>query len=513
MITLAQLSETVTRSGKIGAEVFGDPGTAITSVAYDSRQVQPGGLFVALRGQNSDGHKFLTSAMELGAGAVVVDEEYDESGEKLPIPYLVVSNTRSALPYIASEFYGNPSESFDLIGVTGTNGKTTVTYMIASILRNADYKTAVVGTVGVQIDGEPFETHWSVSTTPESLDLQALFAEFRSRGVMKVVMEVTSIAIDQERTACCQFDTAVFTNLTQDHLDYHGSMESYKAAKERLFLEYAREFAKPGFNAVINIDDPAARDIVEKMAKSGHPVLTYGVKSETADLAAHAIDALPSGTRFHAYERKPRQRAYSIALSIGGLFNVYNGLAAIGVARLRDIDPSVVQQGLAMMLSVPGRFEPVRAGEKGFHVLVDYAHTPDGLENVLQSARALKPTRVIAVFGCGGNRDAKKRPIMGKIAVDLADIAVVTSDNPRKEQPDAIIADILAGIDGGATNPKVVVESDRRAAIYHAICSEAKAGDIVVIAGKGHETYQIVGDQTFPFDDRVVAAEALGECE
>jgi UDP-N-acetylmuramyl-tripeptide synthetase len=513
MITIAALAAECDRRADLNARTIGDEGASISGIAYDSRAVSEGGLFVALRGRQSDGHDFIRQAVEKGANAVMIDEAFAASSPKLSVPCLVVSNTRLALPYVASGYYGHPSRSFDLIGVTGTNGKTTTTYMIASILRSAGYKTAILGTTGVQVDGDPVETHWSVSTTPESLDLQALFASFRSKGVEKVVIEVTSIAVDQERTACCAFDTAVFTNLTLDHLDYHGSMDEYRKSKERLFVEYASRFAKPGFSAVINRDDAVGAAFAEEVAAAGHKVVTYAVRSENADLSAQAIDALPNGTRFHAYERGPHQRAYAIALSIGGLFNVYNGLAAIGVARLRDIDPAVIQQGLAMMLSVPGRFEPVRAGDKGFHVLVDYAHTSDGLDNVLRSALALKPARLITVFGCGGNRDTSKRPIMGRIAVELSDRVIVTSDNPRREQPEAIIADILAGIEGGANNPKVIVEPDRRAAIRIALCDEAARGDIVVIAGKGHETYQLVGDRTLPFDDRAVAAEVLAECE
>jgi UDP-N-acetylmuramoyl-L-alanyl-D-glutamate--2,6-diaminopimelate ligase len=514
MTTLAELFTECGKYPELKMRLAGDcAGVSVTSIAYDSRAVKAGSLFVALRGQHSDGHNYVAAAVEKGASAVMVDDRFVSTGAKVHVPCLTVENTRSALPFLASAFYGHPSEKFDLIGVTGTNGKTTTTYMIAGILHAAGYKTAVVGTVGVYVDGEPVETHWGVSTTPESVDLQALFADFLDRGVQKVVMEVTSIAVDQERTACCAFDTAVFTNFTQDHLDYHGTMEQYRACKERLFVEYAHRYAKPGFNAVINIDDETGRWFADELGKDSRTVVTYGVRSQNADLLAEAIDALPNGTRFHAYERRPRQRAYSIALSIGGLFNVYNGLAAIAAARLRDIDPAVVQQGLATMLSVPGRFEPVRTGDRGFHVLVDYAHTSDGLDNVLRSALALKPTRVIAVFGCGGNRDTGKRPLMGKIAVELADRVIVTSDNPRREQPDAIIADILAGIDGGAKHPKVVVEPDRRAAIRVALCREARPGDIVVIAGKGHETYQLVGDQAFPFDDRTVAAEVLAECE
>jgi len=507
---LKELAEALPPSA--GPDVVGDPDTFFESIAYDSRQVFPGVAFVCLKGEKNDGHAFIGDAVKRGATVLVVNHDQADKASAKGIPYLAVADTRKALPYIAASFYGKPSEKLDLIGVTGTNGKTTTTYMVASILQVAGEKTGVIGTVGVQIDGKAVPTQWTVSTTPESLDLQQLFSRMSQEKVHHVVMEVTSHAIDQERTAACSFATAVFTNLTQDHLDYHKTMEAYQAAKERLFLEYPEKTGRKGFNAVINVDDPAGREIARKVEALGHEVWSYGISSSDARLRAADIRVRPDGTDFTVVECGKSEQTYPISLRIGGLFNVLNALAAIGAARARGIEVHDIQKGLKNLASVPGRFEPVETGDRGFHVLVDYAHTPDGLENVLNSARALDPKRLLVVFGCGGNRDRTKRPKMGRIAQDLADRVVVTSDNPRKEEPNAIIEEILEGIDGGRDNPKVTVEADRRAAIRIAICEQAKPGDIVVIAGKGHETYQIVGDQTLHFDDREVAREVLSEC-
>lgn len=493
-------------------QIVGDQETVVESIAYDSRQVFPGVAFVCLKGEQADGHEFIPDAVKRGASALVVNHAQAEKALTLGIPYLCVEDTRKALPYIAAAFYGNPSRKLDLIGVTGTNGKTTTTYMIGSILQAAGEKTGVIGTVGVQIGGKPVPTQWTTSTTPESLDLQQLLSRMAEERVKRVVMEVTSHAIDQERTTACSFATAVFTNLTQDHLDYHKTMEAYQAAKERLFLEYPERTGAKNFTTVINSDDPAGREIAGKVEAQGHEVWRYAISSPDARLRAADIRVRPDGTDFTVVECGQDKQNYPVSLKIGGLFNVLNALAAIGVARARGIAVHDIQKGLKNLARVPGRFEPVDTAGRGFHVLVDYAHTPDGLENVLKSARALEPKRLIAVFGCGGNRDRTKRPKMGRIAQDLADRVVVTSDNPRKEEPDAIIAEILTGIEGGRENPKVRVEADRRKAIRIALCEEARPGDIIVIAGKGHETYQIVGDQTLHFDDREVAREVLSEC-
>ena len=496
--------------GRFVQLILGDPGTAFESLSYDSRQVFAGVLFVCLKGERADGHEFRADAKKRGAVGFVIDRGRLADFESLGLPVLAVDDTRKGLPYLSAAFYHHPSRDLNLIGVTGTNGKTTTTYMMAAILRAAGVKTAVIGTVGAQVDGQPFPVQWTVSTTPESLDLQQFFAQMRDEQVGAVVMEVTSIAIDQERTAAAAFDTAIFTNLTQDHLDYHGSMENYKAAKERMFTEYPALGGKE-FLAVVNADDPAGEDYGHKAAALGHRVARYAVHAPDADYLAQNVLARADGTDFTVVEAKTGQ-TYPITLNIGGLFNVSNALGAIAAARERGVPITAVRAGLASLANVPGRFEPVSTGERGFHVLVDYAHTPDGLENVLRSARALEPKRLLVVFGAGGNRDRTKRPKMGRIAVDLADRVIVTSDNPRKEDPDFIIREILEGIEGGRDNTSVVVEPDRRAAIQRALCDEARSGDLIVIAGKGHETYQIVGDETFPFDDRQVAREVLDEC-
>ena len=513
-MTLRDLAEATPR--ELAPTVVGDPITPVESMAYDSRQVFGGVFFVCLKGEKTDGHSFIGDAVRRGAAGLVVNHTQADLAAASGKPYLSIADTRRGLPHLAAAFYGRPSDKLNLIGVTGTNGKTTTTYMIASILRASGDKTGVIGTVGVQIDGKSIPTQWTVSTTPESLDLQQELARMCQEGVKHVVMEVTSHAIDQERTAACRFKTGVFTNLTQDHLDYHKSMEAYKAAKERLFTDYPALAGVKDFKAVLNLDDPIGREFAsnEELTAAAPPagIWTYGVESVDARLRAVDIAVRPDGTDFAVMEERGERSRYPVSLHIGGLFNVSNALAAIGAARANGVAVHAIQKGLKEMASVAGRFEPVDTGQRGFHVLVDYAHTPDGLENVLRSARALKPSRLIVVFGCGGNRDRTKRPKMGRIALDLADVAVVTSDNPRNEEPEAIIEEILAGIELGRDNPKIRVQSDRRRAIQAAIAEEARPGDIVVIAGKGHETYQIVGDRTLEFDDREVAREVLAEC-
>ncbi len=488
--------------------VVGDGETVIESLSYDSRQVFLGVCFICLKGEKTDGHNYKTEAAHRGAAAFIIDRERVTEFVEMHLPFVTVTNTRHALPYVSSAFYGNPTKNFDLVGITGTNGKTSVSYMIASIWQASKEKNAVIGTIGATVNGIAFPTNWTVSTTPESLDLQQLFAQLNRDHVTHVALEVTSIAIDQERTSACRFDTAVFTNLTQDHLDYHGSMERYEEAKARLFLEYPSA-SHPGFIAVLNADDPAGARIEARTRAAGIKTLTYSTKSNSANYYATNIIARADSTEFTVHEGYAE---YKVRLPVGGLFNVANALAAIATVRARNFEIDTVQYGLAHLAPVPGRFEPVPSPGKRFHVLVDYAHTPDGLENLLKSARALEPNRLIVVFGCGGNRDRTKRPKMGKIAADLADVVIVTSDNPRNEEPDFIVGEIIAGIDGGSQNSKVKTIVDRHDAIHSAVCDLAKPGDLIVVAGKGHETYQIVKDQTLPFDDRLVVAEALKSC-
>lgn len=470
--------------------------TEALGITHDSRAVKPGDLFVCLVGRQHDGHRFAADAVARGAVAVVAQEDHaDQMTTRAATVF--VEDTRRALPVLAAAFYRNPSHSLSLIGVTGTNGKTTTTLLIASILRAAGLRTGTIGTLGAELMGEPLD---SEHTTPEADQLQALLARMRDRGAQAVAMEVSSHALAQYRADSCDFTGAAFTNLTQDHLDFHGSMEAYFEAKKRLFTELPASSPKPFF-ASINLDDPHGETLVQ--ATHGR-VITYAVRREDADIRASRIQLTPDRLTFLA---STRQEAAEIRLSIGGAFQVYNALAATGVGIGMGLSLETIAKGLSSLLAVPGRFEAVPTGDLGFHVIVDYAHTPDGLENLLTAARRLNPSRLIVVFGCGGNRDRTKRPIMGRLAATMAEVAVVTSDNPRKEDPLIIIEEIQTGM--GEAVAKVLVEPDRKRAIALAL-DEARAGDIVLIAGKGHEDYQIIGETKYPFDDRKIVRELLG---
>lgn len=502
---LSEIAQIIPGAQRQGSDVD------VTEIAYDSRSVQPGALFVALRGAHSDGHDFIAQALNRGAAALMIHADragwYGAHG----LPTLIVPNTRAILPFLSAEFYGRPSERLDLIGVTGTNGKTTTAFMIESIFRTLGEKTGLIGTIGAMINGKSVALE---RTTPEAPDLQRLFSDMAGAGVRRCVMEVSSQGVAMERTAECAFDTGVFTNLTQDHLDAHGTMEAYFAEKLRLFTEYPQAFPQKTFNAVVNADDPYGLRIIEALEASGRNVLRYALRDPDAPLRATIDEARPDGTRFTVTYQPPQGSAisFTVGLQMGGLFQVANALAAIGVALGRRVPPTAIVNGLEALPGVPGRFELVPAPGKDFTVVVDYAHSPDGLENVLKSARALSPKRLVCVFGCGGDRDPLKRPLMGRLSAELADLTILTSDNPRSENPDAIIADILAGIDGGSAGPNVITEPDRLLAIQAALCELAQPGDLIVIAGKGHETGQTAAGRTIPFDDRQVAREALAEC-
>jgi UDP-N-acetylmuramoyl-L-alanyl-D-glutamate--2,6-diaminopimelate ligase len=481
-----------------GARLLEPPGggadPVVTGLAYDSRQAAPGDLFFCIRGLKADGRRFLPDAVARGAVAAVVEQE-DLS---LPVPALLVPNVRAAMPQIAAPFYGYPSRRLSLVGVTGTNGKTTTTYLVEALARTAGKGTSVIGTIGARIHDEALPGD---RTTPEAPELQALLARMAAadRGSgMVVCMEVSSHALAQGRSRGCEFEVGVFTNLTQDHLDFHRDMEEYFEAKALLFTEYPRASEKR-FTGVINVDDPYGRRLAERCAGR---VLTYGVE-RAADLQARAVAASPTGLSF---ELTAPEGSFSVKLRLGGLFNVYNSLAAMGAGRALGIPWETILPALAAAPVVPGRFESVDAGQD-FSVVVDYAHTPDGVENVLRAARALRPRRLIAVFGCGGDRDRTKRPIMGRLAGELADHVIVTSDNPRSEEPAAILKEIVAGIPSSAP-AAVETEPDRRTAIQRAV-HMAERGDLIVIAGKGHEDYQIFADRTIHFDDREEARKAL----
>lgn len=458
----------------------------VTGIAYDSRRVKPGSVFVAVPGFQTDGHRFIGPALGAGATACLV-ERFDEAPARDDVTLVCVGNARRALALCSAGMFNWPGHALDMIGVTGTNGKTTTTFLVEAMLAGAGRKPGLIGTIQTKIGGEVRDAK---NTTPESLDLQQLLAEMRDKGHDSVVMEVSSHALVLDRVAGCRFAVGIFTNLTQDHLDFHGDMQHYLEAKQLLFksLDTAAW-------AIINADDPYG----EKMREvTSALVFTYGIDA-AADIRASDLKYDGNGTQFRL--TTPHGFA-DVKMQLSGRFNVYNALAACGAALALGIPLERIVHTLERVPPVRGRFETVREGQP-FSVVVDYAHTPDGLENILRAAREITRGRLIAVFGCGGDRDKTKRPKMGAIVSELADVAYVTSDNPRTEDPQAILNDIVAGMPGTPT-----VIADRRAAIEAAI-SAAQPDDCVVIAGKGHETYQILKDKTIHFDDVEVAREIL----
>ena len=463
-----------------------DMNLEIADVAYDSRKVKAGGLFVAISGFASDGNRYIPQVLEKGA-AVVVTAKKPEGN----VPYVLVTSDRLALALIGRNFFGNPAKAMTLIGVTGTNGKTSVTLLLKHVLeKTLGAKVGLIGTMENLIGEEVLPTD---RTTPESFELQGLFARMRDAGCTHVVMEVSSHALVLERVGGIRFDVAAFTNLSEDHLDFHKTMEAYADAKAELFARCEK--------GVVNADD----DVAEKMlAKATCPVLTTAVKQK-ATLQAEDVHLLAEGIHFTAVEGHER---VAVSLPIPGKFTVYNALTVLGVARSLGIALADAAAALAGAKGIKGRVEVVPTPTTPYSVLIDYAHTPDGLENVLSSVKDFCKGRLIAVFGCGGDRDPIKRPIMGAIGVKLADIAVITSDNPRTEDPDAIIADILKGItpDMG----EYVVVSNRRSAIRYAM-DIAKKDDIIVLAGKGHETYQEIQNVKYHLDEREEVAAYLAE--
>jgi UDP-N-acetylmuramoyl-L-alanyl-D-glutamate--2,6-diaminopimelate ligase len=460
----------------------------ISGIAYHSAAVQPGDLFAAIRGFVHDGHRYAADAVRRGAAAVLVDHPLPE----IAATQIVVSDTRQALAALASAFYGDPSSHLWLCGVTGTNGKTTTTHLIHAVLRAAGHHPAVIGTIGVLARGAPVEFSMTTSTTPEAPDLQRLLRDLRADGIDHVVMEVPSHALDLARVASCHFRAAVFTNLTQDHLELHGDLARYRDAKARLFAMVPADGM-----SVVNADDPGSAAMA---GQSRARVITYGIDA-AAEIRATDLVLAPNGTRFTVRWSDGSKR---LSLRLPGRFNVSNALAAFAVGLAHGVDPAVIGPALESVAGVPGRCELVEEGQP-FAVLVDYAHSPDSLEKILKLAAQVCTGRRIVVFGCGGDRDRTKRPIMGRIGTRLADYAIFTSDNPRGENPDAIIREIETGVDG-ATNFESI--PDRRAAIERGIAM-AHPGDVVVIAGKGHETYQVLGDRVEAFDDREVAREIL----
>jgi UDP-N-acetylmuramoyl-L-alanyl-D-glutamate--2,6-diaminopimelate ligase len=471
-------------------ETRGAPSGTWARVQYDSRAVGAGDLFVAIPGAKADGHAYLGAARAKGALLAVVERFVPDE----PLPQVRVANARRALALLACEESDHPSRELSVVGVTGTNGKTTTTYLVRSVLERHGERVGVIGTVGYEFGDEHRD---APHTTPEAPELARLLRTWRDRGADAVAMEVSSHALSLDRTYGIAFDTGVFTNLTQDHLDFHGTLESYREAKARLFRAEARGDRSKPFVGVVNSDDPAGLWIRDH---GDGRFLTYGSRSG-AEVSAEDVQLGPSGTRLRI--RHPRG-SEAVALRLRGAFNVMNALAAFGGCYVLGVPPAEIADGLGALSRVPGRLEPVDAGQP-FQVLVDYAHTPDALERALEAVRAMSPKRLRCVFGCGGDRDRGKRPLMGAAAARLADDVVVTSDNPRSEDPEAIVAEIVAGAPG-ASNVRTIV--DRAGAIRAAVAT-CEAGDALLIAGKGHETYQILGDRTIDFDDRAVALEAL----
>jgi UDP-N-acetylmuramoyl-L-alanyl-D-glutamate--2,6-diaminopimelate ligase len=449
-------------------EVRGGAPTDITDLAYDTRSVGPGALFFCVPGARADGHDFAADAVDRGATALVVERPLD-----LRVPQLVVESSRAAMAAGADEFFERPTEELLLAGVTGTNGKTTTTFLLYSIFQAAGMSPGLIGTIESRVGGE---ARPAVRTTPEAIDLQRTFRAMLDAGDRSCSMEATSHGSELGRLERVRFKALAFTNLSQDHLDFHESMERYFEAKRRLFTDY-----EPAPAAAVNVGDEWGRRLAEELRRLDRaPLLTYGVTPD-AELTTHA-----------ALERS----------RLVGSFNVENVLAAAAVSRLLGLPDEAVVEGVAALSGVPGRFEAIDEGQP-FTVIVDYSHKPGALEAVLRTARQLTGGRLICVFGAGGDRDRGKRPMMGRAASELADVAIVTSDNPRTEDPLAIIDEILKGVVGSAE-----VEPDRRTAIAKAV-GEAEARDVVVIAGRGAEQYQDVGDRKLPFDDREVAREAL----
>ncbi len=472
-------------------QVIGKLDRPVESIAYDSRRVQKNGLFVAMRGESRDGHEFIGQAIEKGASVIVAEREEKHSRATC----LVVENARNALADLSATFYGLPAQRLKLAAVTGTNGKTTITFLIKHICEKAGLRCGLIGTVRYEIGERVLPAS---RTTPESLDLQELLAQIVNAGCRAAAMEVSSHALAQDRTRGLEWNVAVFTNLTQDHLDFHGTMESYFESKLKLFTQLGQQQKKRKPVAVVNIDDRYGQQLLQRIGKKV-AVITYGM-GVRADFRASNYRVEFGGT---SYQLDARGKSYLVRVPLIGRFNVLNSVAALAAANALGVDLREAVLSLGKSSQVPGRLELVPA-KRQFQVFVDYAHTPDALRNVLKTLRELGPNRLIVVFGCGGDRDRKKRPLMGEIADRHADYAILTSDNPRKEDPNSIITEIEKGF--RSTHYEKLV--DRAEAIGRAIAL-VQPRDIVLIAGKGHENYQEFADHTVPFDDIQVARRAI----
>lgn len=464
----------------------GSDSIEIENIGWDSRKVVQNSLFICVKNRNVDRHEYAAVAVQKGAVALVIEHDVEEIPEGITV--IKVLDSKKAMARIASIYYGEPSKKFNLIGVTGTNGKTSVTYFVSKVLESAGRLTGIIGTIENTVGGKELKTEKLNPTTPDSIELQESFKEIAQAGASDVVMEVTSSALDKGRVYECDFNIGVFTNLTQDHLEEHGTMDNYKNAKLKLF--------KMCRKTLTNIDDPVSKEIIETAAGE---VYTYGMEEEADFKAFDVVYGLNAVEFFLKFKGEVKK----VKFNVPGRFSVYNALATIGICYLSGLELDTIIDGLKNITGVPGRIEKV-PNDKGILAVVDYAHSPDSLENIIKSMREISKGKVITVFGCGGNRDKTKRPIMGEIAGRLSDFVVITSDNPRKEEPMTIVNEIEQGI--LKTNCDYIKLENRKEAIYKAL-DKTRSGDVVIIAGKGHETYQIIGDNTIHFDDREVVAE------
>lgn len=476
-----------------GAHVLhidGSQDLEIKGIAYDSRQAGEGFVFVCIPGSKTDGHLFIEDVIAKGIKAIVVEKEV--KGRE-GVTFIRVRDSRKALSAIAASFYRHPSKSMNVIGVTGTNGKTTTTHLIKNILEVNGVQSGLIGTISYKILDQEYKAN---NTTPESLELQRLLQEMLDREVNTCVMEVSSHSLDLHRVEDIQYQIGVFTNITQDHLDFHKTMENYKNAKRKLFYKTTQA-------NIINVDDEFGLELSRQLSTLDRKCITYGIKKQ-ADIFAKDIEITPKGTRFQLVTP-----TFSGIIDIGtpGMFSVYNGLAAAAVGYVMGYGYAEIKRGLEGIRVVPGRFELV-PNEKDLTVIVDYSHTPDAIENAIKTIKEFAQGRIITVFGCGGDRDKTKRPIMGEIAGRLSDYCIITSDNPRTEQPETIIKDIEAGIKRTSCKYKMIV--DRKEGIREAI-RQSGPKDVILIAGKGHETYQIIGNRVIDFDDRKIAQELIRE--
>lgn len=478
--------------------VLGTLEKEISSIVFDSRKATPGSLFVAIAGLQQDGNRFIQEALQRGAVAFItelhVEQLYELGLASHDSTAICVEDSRQALAWVSARHYGQPSRNMGIVGITGTNGKTTLTYILESLYQNRGLKTGVIGTINYRYGD--FQAPASV-TTPESLDINRMLADMVGKGVKDCFLEVSSHSLALKRVHGIHFSTGVFTNLSRDHLDYHVTMEDYKNAKKEFFQNHSME------KQVINIDDPVGKEIV---SETNRPTLTTGI-DQLADIRAEQFTLSESGSRFIL---KTPSGSRQMNTSLLGKHNIYNLLSGAATAYLQGFSLDEIEQGLQAANYIPGRFERIDCGQD-FSVVVDYAHTHEALENALTAARTLTSQNIIVVFGCGGDRDRGKRKEMARVALEMGDFTIITSDNPRTEDPKRIIDDILAGVPAAAKeNQDYRVVMDRKQAIEHAINS-ARRGDIVLIAGKGHEDYQILGSEKIYFDDREIAANAINQ--